>query len=36
MELALLHLDQAGPMAQNVKDCALQEVISSYDSKDST
>ena len=30
-------LDQAGPMAQNVKDCALlQEVISSYDSKDST
>ena len=30
-------LDQAGPMAQNVKDCALlQEVISSYDDKDST
>ena len=30
-------LDQAGPMAQNVKDCALlQEVISSYDTKDST
>ncbi|WP_435164241.1 Asp-tRNA(Asn)/Glu-tRNA(Gln) amidotransferase subunit GatA [Candidatus Pelagibacter bacterium nBUS_25] len=30
-------LDQAGPMAQNVKDCALlQEVISSYDHKDST
>ena len=30
-------LDQAGPMAQNVKDCALlQEVISTYDSKDST
>lgn len=30
-------LDQAGPMAQNVKDCALlQEVISSYDPKDST
>ena len=30
-------LDQAGPMAQNVKDCALlQEVISSYDQKDST
>ena len=30
-------LDQAGPMAQNVKDCALLlEVISSYDSKDST
>ena len=30
-------LDQAGPMAQNVKDCALlQEVISSYDEKDST
>ena len=30
-------LDQAGPMAQNVKDCALlHEVISSYDSKDST
>ena len=30
-------LDQAGPMAQNVKDCALlQEVISNYDSKDST
>ena len=30
-------LDQAGPMAQNVRDCALlQEVISSYDEKDST
>ena len=30
-------LDQAGPIAQNVEDCALlQEVISSYDSKDST
>ena len=30
-------LDQAGPMAQNVKDCALlQEVISTYDNKDST
>ena len=30
-------LDQAGPMAQNVQDCALlQEVISSYDQKDST
>ena len=30
-------LDQAGPMAQNVKDCALlQEVISSFDAKDST
>ena len=30
-------LDQAGPMAQNVKDCALlQEVISSFDTKDST
>ena len=30
-------LDQAGPMAQNVKDCALlQEVISTYDPKDST
>ena len=30
-------LDQAGPMAQNVRDCALlQEVISSYDTKDST
>ena len=30
-------LDQAGPMAQNVEDCALlQEVISSYDKKDST
>jgi len=30
-------LDQAGPMAQNVKDCALlHEVISSYDHKDST
>ncbi len=30
-------LDQAGPMAQNVKDCALlQEVISTYDDKDST
>jgi len=30
-------LDQAGPMAKNVKDCALlHEVISSYDLKDST
>ena len=30
-------LDQAGPMTQNVKDCALlQEVISTYDNKDST
>jgi aspartyl-tRNA(Asn)/glutamyl-tRNA(Gln) amidotransferase subunit A len=30
-------LDQAGPMAQNVEDCALlQEIISTYDSKDST
>ncbi|MGB1240076.1 MAG: Asp-tRNA(Asn)/Glu-tRNA(Gln) amidotransferase subunit GatA [Candidatus Pelagibacter sp.] len=30
-------LDQAGPMAQNVEDCALlQEVISTYDDKDST
>ena len=30
-------LDQAGPMARNVEDCALlQEVISSYDQKDST
>ncbi len=30
-------LDQAGPMAQNVRDCALlQEIISSYDEKDST
>ena len=30
-------LDQAGPMAKNVKDCALlHEVISSYDQKDST
>jgi aspartyl-tRNA(Asn)/glutamyl-tRNA(Gln) amidotransferase subunit A len=30
-------LDQAGPMSQNVEDCALlQEVISSYDDKDST
>jgi len=30
-------LDQAGPMSQNVEDCALlQEVISSYDNKDST
>jgi len=30
-------LDQAGPMAQNVEDCALLlEVISSYDIKDST
>ena len=30
-------LDQARPMAQNVKDCALlQEVISTYDEKDST
>ncbi len=28
-------LDQAGPMAQNVEDCALlQEVISTYDTKD--
>ena len=28
-------LDQAGPMAQNVKDCALlQDVISTYDNKD--
>ena len=30
-------LDQAGPMAKNVKDCALlQEIISSHDLKDST
>ena len=30
-------LDQAGSMSQNVEDCALlQEVISSYDNKDST
>ena len=30
-------LDQAGPMSKNVKDCALlQEIISSYDKKDST
>ena len=30
-------LDQAGPMARNVKDCALLfEVMSSYDKKDST
>ena len=30
-------LDQAGPMSKNVKDCALlQEVISTYDIKDST
>ena len=30
-------LDQAGPMARNVKDCSLLlEVISSYDNKDST
>ena len=30
-------LDQAGPMAQNVKDCAtLLEVISTFDKKDST
>ena len=30
-------LDQAGPMSKDVKDCALlQEVISSYDEKDST
>ena len=30
-------LDQAGPMGNNVKDCSLLlEVISSYDSKDST
>ena len=30
-------LDQAGPMTQNVKDCALMlEVMSSYDNKDST
>ena len=30
-------LDQAGPMAQNVEDCELlQEVISTYDKKDST
>jgi len=30
-------LDQAGPIGKNVKDCALlQEIISSYDPKDST
>jgi len=30
-------LDQAGPMSQNVEDCALlQEVMSTYDNKDST
>src|SRR6056300_1486558 len=30
-------LDQGGPMSQNVEDCALlQEVISTYDNKDST
>ena len=30
-------LDQAGPMSHNVEDCALlQEVISTYDNKDST
>ncbi len=30
-------LDQAGPMGKNVKDCALlQEIISSFDIKDST
>ena len=30
-------LDQAGPMSKDVKDCALlQEVISTYDKKDST
>ena len=30
-------LDQAGPMAQNVKDCALlQEIISTHDTNDST
>jgi len=30
-------LDQAGPMSKNVKDCALlQEIISTYDEKDST
>ena len=30
-------LDQAGPIAQNVKDCALlHEIISTYDPKDST
>jgi aspartyl-tRNA(Asn)/glutamyl-tRNA(Gln) amidotransferase subunit A len=30
-------LDQAGPMSKNVKDCALlQEIISTYDLKDST
>ena len=30
-------LDQAGPMGKNVKDCALlQEIISSFDTKDST
>jgi len=30
-------LDQAGPMSRNVKDCALlQEIISTYDEKDST
>jgi aspartyl-tRNA(Asn)/glutamyl-tRNA(Gln) amidotransferase subunit A len=30
-------LDQAGPMSKNVRDCALlQEIISTYDEKDST
>jgi aspartyl-tRNA(Asn)/glutamyl-tRNA(Gln) amidotransferase subunit A len=30
-------LDQAGPMSKNVKDCALlQEIISTFDEKDST
>ncbi|MDA9084691.1 Asp-tRNA(Asn)/Glu-tRNA(Gln) amidotransferase subunit GatA [Candidatus Pelagibacter sp.] len=30
-------LDQAGPMSKNVKDCALlQDIISTYDEKDST
>ncbi len=30
-------LDQAGPISKNVKDCALlQEIISTYDAKDST
>ena len=30
-------LDQAGPMSHNVEDCALlQEIISTYDNKDST
>ena len=30
-------LDQAGPMSKDVKDCALlQEIISTYDEKDST